>query len=92
MLLGDGVYPLAGLSGEMRAVWAEPDGAAVTIGADARDVEGGYVARFARLGTAVVLVRRDCYVFGAAASADGVDAMVPQLAAQVGLRQPAEVA
>lgn len=91
MLLGRGVDPLAALSDEARALWTELGGGAVDIGGRARDVGGGYGAWFDRLGAQVVLVRPDCYVFGASATAAGADAMVRELAAQLALREPAQV-
>ncbi len=59
---------------------------------DARDVEGEYARYFAQRGLEVTVARPDFYVFGAAASLDDLPAVVDDLAAQLGVTAPVEVA
>jgi 2-polyprenyl-6-methoxyphenol hydroxylase-like FAD-dependent oxidoreductase len=87
-LLGNGVDPLAGLSDEARSVWRQLGGLSVTIGADDfDDVDGSYVQWFEALDAAIVLVRPDFQVYGAAANARHADEMVMTLDKQLHGRQ-----
>lgn len=59
---------------ELGAVFAH-----VGTGGDAADVDGRYAAYFAERGVAVVVNRPDFYVFGAAASLDGLPRLIADL-------------
>jgi len=69
---------------ELGAVFAH-----VGTGGDAADVDGRYAAYFAERGVAVVVNRPDFYVFGAAASLDGLPRLIADLRGRLAVERAA---
>jgi resorcinol 4-hydroxylase (NADPH) len=83
-LLARGGDPLPGLNEEQRALWQRLGGRVIGFGTDVEDTGGDYARWFDTLGVDLVLVRPDFYVF-AAGKLDEADAMIAELARQIGL-------
>ena len=84
--------PLAGLSGEQRALVETLGMTLVSLGGagphGVRDVDGRLTAWLAEHDAHAVLVRPDFYAFGGAASPDGVSALLDDLQSHVLSKEP----